>query len=65
MNDKSPGWQFWIDRGCTFTDLVSRRPDGSLANYDILGYVVVAAMAITILMMYFIHRLVNQTAPAR
>ena len=23
-------WQFWIDRGGTFTDIVARRPDGSL-----------------------------------
>ena len=23
------GWQFWIDRGGTFTDLVARRPDGA------------------------------------
>ena len=26
------GWQFWIDRGGTFTDIVARRPDGSLAH---------------------------------
>ena len=25
----SPQWQFWIDRGGTFTDLVAQRPDGS------------------------------------
>ncbi|MGH6982652.1 MAG: hydantoinase/oxoprolinase N-terminal domain-containing protein, partial [Stellaceae bacterium] len=24
------GWQFWIDRGGTFTDIVARRPDGTL-----------------------------------
>jgi len=24
-----PGWQFWIDRGGTFTDIVGRAPDGS------------------------------------
>ena len=24
------GWDFWIDRGGTFTDIVARRPDGSL-----------------------------------
>src|ERR1044072_6224624 len=23
------GWQFWIDRGGTFTDIVARRPDGA------------------------------------
>ncbi|MBC7471499.1 MAG: hypothetical protein H7322_19440, partial [Ramlibacter sp.] len=22
-----PRWQFWIDRGGTFTDIVGRRPD--------------------------------------
>jgi 5-oxoprolinase (ATP-hydrolysing) len=21
-------WQFWIDRGGTFTDIVAQRPDG-------------------------------------
>ena len=26
----SPRWQFWIDRGGTFTDIVARRPDGRL-----------------------------------
>ena len=24
------GWQFWIDRGGTFTDIVARAPDGAL-----------------------------------
>ena len=24
------GWQFWIDRGGTFTDIIGRAPDGSL-----------------------------------
>ncbi len=26
------GWQFWVDRGGTFTDIVARRPDGTLAT---------------------------------
>ncbi|HPU14772.1 MAG TPA: hydantoinase B/oxoprolinase family protein [Polymorphobacter sp.] len=26
----SPGWEFWIDRGGTFTDVVARAPDGVL-----------------------------------
>jgi 5-oxoprolinase (ATP-hydrolysing) len=26
------GWQFWVDRGGTFTDIVARRPDGKLAT---------------------------------
>jgi 5-oxoprolinase (ATP-hydrolysing) len=29
----SPRWQFWIDRGGTFTDIVARRPDGSIATH--------------------------------
>jgi N-methylhydantoinase A/oxoprolinase/acetone carboxylase beta subunit len=27
------GWDFWIDRGGTFTDVVGRRPDGSLVAH--------------------------------
>ncbi len=30
-------WQFWIDRGGTFTDLVGRRPDGTLMTYKLLS----------------------------
>jgi 5-oxoprolinase (ATP-hydrolysing) len=30
-------WQFWIDRGGTFTDIVARRPDGQLATYKLLS----------------------------
>jgi 5-oxoprolinase (ATP-hydrolysing) len=30
-------WQFWIDRGGTFTDIVARRPDGSLATKKLLS----------------------------
>jgi 5-oxoprolinase (ATP-hydrolysing) len=30
-------WQFWIDRGGTFTDLVARRPDGSLVTHKLLS----------------------------
>ena len=30
-------WQFWIDRGGTFTDLVGRRPDGTLATLKLLS----------------------------
>ena len=25
-------WQFWVDRGGTFTDIVARRPDGTLTT---------------------------------
>ena len=30
-------WQFWIDRGGTFTDLVARRPDGRLVTHKLLS----------------------------
>jgi 5-oxoprolinase (ATP-hydrolysing) len=30
-------WQFWIDRGGTFTDVVARRPDGSLDTLKLLS----------------------------
>jgi 5-oxoprolinase (ATP-hydrolysing) len=33
-----PGtWDFWIDRGGTFTDVVGRRPDGSLVAHKLLS----------------------------
>src|SRR5579875_314932 len=31
------GWQFWIDRGGTFTDIVARRPDGALITRKLLS----------------------------
>lgn len=31
------GWQFWIDRGGTFTDVVARRPDGALISHKLLS----------------------------
>jgi len=31
------GWEFWIDRGGTFTDVVARRPDGTLAVHKLLS----------------------------
>ncbi|HRK96264.1 MAG TPA: hydantoinase/oxoprolinase N-terminal domain-containing protein, partial [Rhodospirillales bacterium] len=31
------GWQFWIDRGGTFTDVVARRPDGGLITAKLLS----------------------------
>ena len=30
-------WQFWIDRGGTFTDIVARRPDGTLISHKLLS----------------------------
>lgn len=32
-----PGWEFWIDRGGTFTDIVARRPDGGLVTHKLLS----------------------------
>ncbi|MGC7405647.1 hydantoinase B/oxoprolinase family protein [Pandoraea pneumonica] len=32
-----PRWQFWIDRGGTFTDIVARRPDGTLVTHKLLS----------------------------
>uniref|UniRef100_A0AAU2ADN0 Hydantoinase B/oxoprolinase family protein n=1 Tax=Streptomyces sp. NBC_00093 TaxID=2975649 RepID=A0AAU2ADN0_9ACTN len=31
------GWQFWVDRGGTFTDIVARRPDGGLVTHKLLS----------------------------
>jgi 5-oxoprolinase (ATP-hydrolysing) len=30
-------WEFWIDRGGTFTDVVGRRPDGTLVAHKLLS----------------------------
>ncbi|WP_306188381.1 hydantoinase B/oxoprolinase family protein [Streptomyces sp. MK5] len=30
-------WQFWVDRGGTFTDIVARRPDGRLVTHKLLS----------------------------
>jgi 5-oxoprolinase (ATP-hydrolysing) len=30
-------WQFWIDRGGTFTDIVAQRPDGALVTQKLLS----------------------------
>tara|TARA_R110000868_G_scaffold102678_3_gene282892 strand:- start:15817 stop:19425 length:3609 start_codon:yes stop_codon:yes gene_type:complete len=40
MNDRNqnvPRWDFWIDRGGTFTDIVARRPDGKLSAHKLLS----------------------------
>jgi 5-oxoprolinase (ATP-hydrolysing) len=39
------GWQFWIDRGGTFTDVVGRRPDGQLVTHKLLSDSPAAATA--------------------
>ncbi|MEO1489942.1 MAG: hydantoinase/oxoprolinase family protein, partial [Pseudomonadota bacterium] len=31
------GWQFWIDRGGTFTDVIARSPDGALSTRKLLS----------------------------
>ncbi len=31
------GWQFWIDRGGTFTDIVAKRPDGAILTHKLLS----------------------------
>ncbi|GAA4338281.1 hydantoinase B/oxoprolinase family protein [Pigmentiphaga soli] len=34
----APGrWEFWIDRGGTFTDVIGRRPDGTLVTAKLLS----------------------------
>jgi 5-oxoprolinase (ATP-hydrolysing) len=30
-------WEFWIDRGGTFTDIVARKPDGELVTHKLLS----------------------------
>lgn len=30
-------WQFWVDRGGTFTDIVARKPDGALLTHKLLS----------------------------
>ncbi len=37
MNFTDKQWQFWIDRGGTFTDVVARKPDGQLITHKLLS----------------------------
>ena len=37
MTPPPPRWQFWIDRGGTFTDIVGRAPDASLRTLKLLS----------------------------
>ncbi|MBS0375589.1 MAG: hydantoinase B/oxoprolinase family protein [Proteobacteria bacterium] len=39
MSAASGAWQFWVDRGGTFTDVVGRRPDGGLVATKLLSSV--------------------------
>ena len=36
-NSYDKKWQFWIDRGGTFTDIVAKRPDGQLVTHKLLS----------------------------
>jgi 5-oxoprolinase (ATP-hydrolysing) len=36
-NSDRSGWQFWIDRGGTFTDIVAQRPDGEIVVHKLLS----------------------------
>ena len=36
-NSTSDGWEFWIDRGGTFTDVIGRSPSGSLTTAKLLS----------------------------
>ncbi|MBM0742997.1 hydantoinase B/oxoprolinase family protein [Phormidium sp. CLA17] len=37
MTAETLKWQFWIDRGGTFTDIVARHPNGSLSVHKLLS----------------------------
>ena len=37
MTHPATRWQFWIDRGGTFTDIVARAPDGALRTLKLLS----------------------------
>ncbi len=36
-SENAERWDFWIDRGGTFTDLVGRSPDGRLVPHKLLS----------------------------
>lgn len=37
MNSPNKQWQFWIDRGGTFTDIIARKPGGELISRKLLS----------------------------
>src|SRR6202047_2412983 len=37
MDHASRRWEFWIDRGGTFTDVIGRRPDSKLVTHKLLS----------------------------
>ena len=36
-SDRTQRWQFWIDRGGTFTDIIAQRPDGEMVVHKLLS----------------------------
>ena len=36
-NGQTGGWDFWIDRGGTFTDVVARTPEGEILHHKLLS----------------------------
>ncbi len=36
-NSRQQHWQFWVDRGGTFTDIIARAPDGALHVHKLLS----------------------------
>ena len=36
-NVAKASWEFWIDRGGTFTDVIGRKPDGTLVAHKLLS----------------------------
>jgi len=37
QQNRTRGWEFWIDRGGTFTDVIARKPDGGLVTHKLLS----------------------------
>src|SRR5690348_5174113 len=37
VRGENGAWDFWIDRGGTFTDVIGRRPDGALVTHKLLS----------------------------
>src|SRR5215207_3414488 len=35
--NRAQSWDFWVDRGGTFTDIVGRKPDGTLVAHKLLS----------------------------
>ncbi len=43
---RAPRWEFWIDRGGTFTDCIARSPDGGLHSAKLLSSDEAPALAV-------------------